>query len=258
VSADRPDEKFAFGVVGRVLGVSVEEYDTGKRRAAVDGLLHYPDGRIAALEVSSLGPPEEARTMNLLNKSRYKRIVEGLSSCWIMSIPHDFHPARFQQIDEVLRHCENLGLRDLKRAAGTNELVDEILDLRVSGIATPEPTTNGAVVWLVPAIIGGFTGTGSQGLPDQVNTALLDDKMQSKLKKLAESGHEERHLFLSIRSQAFSFAVYENLCFGGPLPSESPQLPDGLSELWLASGVKAGGVVRAIAGREWRREHPFD
>lgn len=72
------------------------------------------------------------------------------------------------------------------------------------------------------------------------------------------SGHEEQHLFLSVHPTAFSFAVYGNLAHGGPLPSEPPQLPVGLSELWLASGWKDGGVVRAIAGREWRREHPFD
>ncbi|MEV6243062.1 hypothetical protein [Lentzea sp. NPDC051838] len=258
MSADRPDEKFAFAVVSRVLGVLVEEHDTGKLQAAVDGLLHYADGHIAALEISSLGPPEEARTMNLLNKSRHKRYVEGITSDWIISLPWNFHPAKFPQIDNALRHCEKIGARRLSRADGTNYAVDELLDLGVSGTATAESATGAAVVWLVTASIGGFTGTGSQELPRQVNDALLESKMQTKLKKLGASGYKEQHLFLNIRSQAFSFPVYENLCFGGPLPSEPPQLPDGLTELWLASGIKDGGVVRAIAGQEWRREHPFD
>ncbi|WP_338595502.1 hypothetical protein [Saccharopolyspora sp. SCSIO 74807] len=91
-----------------------------------------------------------------------------------------------------------------------------------------------------------------------LTNALQDETMQSKLEKLAASGYEERHLFLSVRPHAFSFAVYNNLAFGGPLPDESPRLPAGLDQLWLVTRWKDGGVIRAIANREWRRDYPFD
>ena len=259
MSAVRPDETFARAVVGHVLGVSVEEYDINGRQAAVDALLHYPDGRpTAALEVSSLGPSDEARIMNVLDKTRYKRVVAGLSSCWVVEVPRDFNPGKFRLLDDALRHCEDRGLTDLGQARGGSEAVDELLGLRVRGVAKDDPGANGPIVWVLNEVIGGFVGDGSLELPDLVNTALREEKMQGKLDKLAASGYEERHLFLYIRPLAFSYAAYDNLSFGGPLPCGLPRLPDGLSQLWIASGLKKGGVVRAIAGREWRREHPFD
>lgn len=259
MSAYRPDEAFARDVVGRVLGVSVEEYDIDGRQGAVDARLHYPDGRpTAALEVSSLGPSDEARIMNVLDKQGYKRTVAGLSGTWIVRVPRDFHPGKLRLLDDALRHCEDCGLTDLRQARGGSAAVDALLDLGVGGAATEEPSANGPIVWVSNDMIGGFVGDGGLDLPDLVNTALREEKMQSKLDKLAASGCEERHLFLYVRPLAFSYAAYDNLSFGGPLPSGPPQLPDGLSQLWLASGLKKGGVVRAIAGHEWRREHPFD
>ncbi|MET9634619.1 hypothetical protein ABZX92_44965 [Lentzea sp. NPDC006480] len=258
MSADRPDEAFALAVVGRVLGVNVEEYDVDGRQAAVDALLHYPDGRIAALEVSSLGPVDEARIMNVLDKQGHKRTIKGLSSCWMTQVPRDFHPGKFRLLEGALLHCDDRGITDLKDAVETSAAAAELVDLGVRGVATMEQVKDAPIVWVIPAPIGGFTGTGGLDLADVVTAALLDEKMTGKIEKLAASGHDERHLFLSVRPLAFSFAVYDNLCFGGPLPTEPPKLPGGLSELWLASGFKEGGVVRAIAGHAWRREHPFD
>ena len=72
-------EQSAFEVVRQVLGVSVEEYDIGPRQRAVDALLHYPHGGTAALEVSSIGPADEARITNVLDGGT-RRAVDGLSS----------------------------------------------------------------------------------------------------------------------------------------------------------------------------------
>ncbi len=61
-----------------------------------------------------------------------------------------------------------------------------------------------------------------------------------------------------MRPSAFSWPVYEGLALGGPLPTEAPLLPDGVSQLWLLSGLQAGGVVRGISARGWYRDHPVD
>jgi hypothetical protein len=39
------------------------------------------------------------------------------------------------------------------------------------------------------------------------------------------------------------------------LPTEAPLLPGGLSQVWLLTGLQAGGVVRGISGRGWHRDH---
>jgi hypothetical protein len=258
MSTERPDEQFARAVVGRVLGVSVEEYDTGGRQNAIDARLHYPDGHIAALEVSSLGPQEEARITNILASGAQRRTVPGLTRSWMVQVPRTFHPSKLHTIDQALLRCEQLGVTDLQHAAATDELAEELDDAGVRITASPDREPGSPTAWVLTAPLGGFTEKGSAALPAELDAALTSDRMQSKLTKLAASGYEERHLFLQVRPLAFSFAVYDNLAFGGPLPTEPPRLPEGLSQVWLASGWKEGGVVRAIARQGWCREHPFD
>jgi hypothetical protein len=80
---------------------------------------------------------------------------------------------------------------------------------------------------------------GERLLPDELTTHLTSATLQPKLTKL---GHIDRHLFLWVRMSAFTYAVTDDLYFGGPLPSESPDLPGGLSQPWLAGGFSAGGI----------------
>lgn len=112
------------------------------------------------------------------------------------------------------------------------------------------------VYFVLPAF-GGFTGRGMASLADELAEVLRTPKMQLKLDKLAATGLRERHLALVVRPSAFSFPVYDGLSFGGPLPGERPWLPDGLSQVWLITGIQAGGVVRGISGSGWYRDHPY-
>lgn len=107
---------------------------------------------------------------------------------------------------------------------------------------------------MLPAM-GGFSGRGLASLSEELAQTLRTPKIQSRISKLAESGSEERHLVLIVRPSAFSWPVYEGLAFGDPLPTEAPLLPGGLSQVWLLTGLQAGGVVRGISGRGWHRDH---
>ncbi len=103
--------------------------------------------------------------------------------------------------------------------------------------------------------MGGFSSRGLATLPDELTETLRTPKMQSKISKLAASGLDERHLFLIVRPSTFSWPVFEGLAFGGPFPTGVPMLPDGLSQVWLLTGLQTGGVVRGISGRGWYRDH---
>jgi hypothetical protein len=102
------------------------------------------------------------------------------------------------------------------------------------------------VAWVTPAAIGGFIEAGASNLTAEILAALDTDTMCGKLDKLNRSGYDERHLFLHVRPSALSFPIFEVLVFGGDLPTDTPTLPAGLSQLWLTSGFKRGGIVRAI------------
>jgi hypothetical protein len=259
VSHERPEERFAFAVVARVLAATVEPYDIRGRQGAIDAILHYRDGRTAALEVSSIGPEDEAGILNYLGARGHCRSIAGVTRRWLIQVPRDFHPADMRKIDKVLPRCEASQAESLSELAGEGEEIDDLLSqgvraTRAAGMADPA----GSRIYFVLPPMGGFSGSGMASLPDELAEALRTPKMQSKIRKLAVAGVKERHLFLVARPSAFSWPVYDGLAFGGPLPTGVPRLPDDLSQVWLVSGIQAGGVVRGISGRGWCRDHPYD
>jgi len=259
VSQERPEERFAFAVVRSVLPVTVEPYDRWGRQRGVDAILHHLDGRTAALEVSSIGPDDEAAIVNYLGNRGHCKSIAGLTRRWLVQIPRDFHPADMRKIDLVLPWCEARGAEHLGELAGDRPEVDDLLRQgvlanAVSNAAGRMDSAGSRVYFVLPAM-GGFSGPGLALLSEELAPILRTRQIQSKISKLAEAGLEERHLFLIVRPSAFSWPVYEGLAFGGPLPTEAPLLPDGLSQVWLLTGLQAGGVVRGISGRGWYRDH---
>src|SRR3984957_14123297 len=119
VSQEHPDEQFAFAVVGSVLAVTVEAYDICGRQGAVDAILHYPDGRTAALEVSSIEPEDEPGLTKYLGRKGHCKNIAGVARKWLVEVPRDFHPADLRKIDKVLLRCEASGAKHLSERAGT-------------------------------------------------------------------------------------------------------------------------------------------
>lgn len=262
MNQERLEERSAFAVVGGVLSATIEPYDIGGRQGAVDAILHYLDGRTAALEVSSIGPDDEATIINYLGNRGHCKSIAGVNRRWLIQVPRDFHPADMRKIDMVLPWCEASGVEHLSELAGEGHEVDDLLrqGVRANTVTTAVGRADPArsrVYFVLPAM-GGFSGRGMASLPDELDETLRTPKIQSKIRKLAATGLKERHLLLIVRPSAFSWPVYEGLAFGGPLPTEAPLLRNDLSQVWLLSGLQAGGVVRGISGRGWYRDHPDD
>ncbi|MFI7120709.1 hypothetical protein [Amycolatopsis sp. NPDC049868] len=208
-----------------MLGVRVQEYDIGKQQRAVDALLHYADGRIAALEVSSIGPEDEARISNVLARRREnRRAVEGLTRSWIASVPSSFHRQNLRVLDEVILRSDQQGISDLRSAGGQAE---KLVRQNVTAFATTDAAAEPPVIWVVQNGLWGFIDRGAGTLPAELDEILAEGKMQKKLAKLAATGLAERHLFLLVRPSAMSFPVYDALSMNRPLPEEEPTLPGG-------------------------------
>jgi hypothetical protein len=261
MSPVRPEERFAFAVVARVLATVVEPYDIRGRQGAVDAFLHHSDGRIGALEVSSIGPEDEARIIHYLDNRSHWKDIPGLTRKWLVEVPRSFHPADMPKTEKALLRCEKHAAEHLKQLGGIDRDVDYLLDRgvranSVTGVTGEIKRTRGRAYFLLPWI-GGFSSRGLESLPIELSEVLRTTKMQSKIDKLTATGRDERHLFLIVRPSAFSFPIYDGLAFGGPLPVEVPVLPDGLSQVWLLTGLQAGGVVRCTSGDGWSRDDPY-
>jgi hypothetical protein len=237
-----------------VLGIRVEPYDRDGRQRAVDAILHYADGRKAALEVSATGPDREAPIQHYLGKRGRSRTIAGVSGTWVVQLPRTFHPADMRKVEERLRRCEERKVMHLGELAADG---DDHGQLTHQGVRADLIEATGARVHFVLLPTAGPVGPGPVGLPRELDAVLSTDRIQSKVEKLAASGLAERHLFLVVLPGTFRHPVFDTLAFSGPLPEAAPRLPSGLSQVWLLTGVRAGGVVRAISGEGWRRDDPY-
>jgi hypothetical protein len=254
VATDSYQERLSFAVAGAVLGIRVEPYDRHGRQRAVDAILHCADGRKAALEVSATGPDGEAPIQHYLGKRGRSRTIAGVSGTWVVQLPRTFHPADMRKVEERLRRCEERKAMHLGELAADG---DDNGQLTRQGVRADLIEATGARVHFVLLPTAGPVGPGPVGLPRELDAVLSTDRIQSKVEKLAASGLAERHLFLVVLPGTFRHPVFDNLAFSGPLPEAAPRLPGGLSQVWLLTGVRAGGVVRAISGERWRRDDPY-
>jgi hypothetical protein len=248
-------ERLAFAVAGTVLGTGVEPYDQRGRQRAVDALLHYPGGRRAALEVTAVGPEAQAPIQHFLGERGHSRTIPGVTGTWLVQLPRTFHPSDMPKVGEGLRRCEERGagrLAELAAAGADRE------QLARRGVRAERVRAAGARVHFALSPTAGPSFPARRGLPAELDAILATPRIESKTAKLAASGLAERHLFLLVLPGAFTHPVFDALAFGGPPPDSLPRLPGGLSQVWLLTGVRAGGVVRAVRGVGWRRDDPYD
>jgi hypothetical protein len=261
VTEMRSEERLAFALARRVLAATVDPYDVDGRQRAVDAMVYYQDGRTAALEVSSIGAEGEAGILQYLGSRGHCKNVPGLKHRWLVEVPRNFHPAEMRKVETALRWCEERGLEHLNALYGVDRDMDALITqgVRANIVArSGSGDSHESRVYFVLQAMGGCPGRGMASLADELADVLRTPTMQSKLEKLAATGMHERHLVLIVRPSAFSFPVYDGLAFGGPLPGARPHLPEGLSQVWLITGIRAGGVVRGITGGGWYRDHPYD
>ncbi len=254
-TTDSYHEKLAFAVTGAVLGATVEPYDRDGRQRAVDAILHYADGRKAALEVSATGPDSEVPIQHYLGQRGHSRTIAGVAGTWVVQLPRTFHPADMRKVEKGLRRCEE---REVMHLSELDAADADLGQLTRQGVRADLIEATGSRVHFVLPPTAEPAGPGRGWLPDEMDAVLTTERLQSKLEKLAASGLAERHLFLIVLPGTFRQPVFDALAFSGRLPAAAPHLPGGLSQVWLLTGVRAGGVIRAVSGEGWRRDDPYD
>jgi hypothetical protein len=254
-----PEEALAFAVLGRVLGVTIDHYDRAGRQNAIDGVMTYPDGQTAALEVSSLGDEEEARITNVLRRKHHRLEIPGLLNAWYVSVPTSFSPRDLPNIGTALLECEAAGWTSLRDAGHAPGAASRLSAEGVSAFVMPLAGTGAVmpVAYTYADMPGGRTTNGMANLPTELAEVLDTALIKSRTAKLANHGISEQHLFLYIRPSAFTFEVYDALMWGGELPTTHIALPSTLSSVWLCTGWAAGGTVQATANG-WYRHQPLD
>lgn len=241
VFKDKPEEA-AYNLVPLFLdgGVTAESNDHSGRQGVVDFLLHYPDGRQAAMEVTSAAGDGMRQLYALLD--RYETLPNPGVWTWSATIGHPRDlPELLERCSRVIEYCEGNRIAWPKHAyehRGNPDikwLITSTADLHGS----PDlPKWDSATKRERPLFLtqGGSGGTVNESLSrfaETVDEVMAQDHVQKRILKLVRSGYDEQHLFLVIDDTALPFDVFYGLTRGTVTPPKAPTLPGAVTHLWL-------------------------
>lgn len=242
-----PDETVAALLVEGATGARATAHDVDGRQGAYDVALSYPDGRRAALEVTTNARPGIRPGGVLLRRSRTMWPNPGRRGWGIaLGAPGDI-PRLRAVYARAITTCEALGAADPASLPdgvldGDSELRWLATESASALVATPGGAPGRAVrptpvtVTLRPP--GGHLDGHLESLPDAVSDLLLVPHVSRRVAKVAAAtGVGERHLFVGIGEGGLPDAVYRGLSAPvGTLPRADPEIEESrLSHLWLTT-----------------------
>jgi hypothetical protein len=223
------------------LGVPVCRFDDGSADGMVDGIVHYPDRRTAALEVVTDHDRKLTEQGAVLHDLKNRIEVSGLRQSWMVILSGK---ANINKVKQALR----------KSLPTWQDNLPPRSELEKLGIMSAEPITTSNVsgrVWLTEGW-GRVSPHRAQSVDEWVPKVLRDHR-DIATKLAAHPDIAERHVFIWTTPSS-GMAVQAQLEPGddNPLPVMAPTLPAGVTHVWVA-GHWCRGVLAWFPGRGWWR-----
>jgi hypothetical protein len=259
------EERVAFEVVRRVLGVEVEHYDRDGRQGVVDGLIHLALGRLGALEITTHSGPGERELLARLAQDGNTWPNPG-RWWWRITVDRPEHINKVKlAYGQAILLCEahsvtdpeDLPWRTLKYAPAVRWLLEAEIGMRGHPDVPSRTDDVERGVMVTPSATGGAVDEQLESM-NEVLAALYEvPSVARRIEKLRSTlGVDQRHLFLILSLDAVPFGTSYGLSFGSLLPTSPPPMPDGLSHLWLATGY--GRRVLLWDSVRWSQHYPYD
>jgi len=251
-------EEVAGQIVARQLGGQEQARDVGGAPPSThDFDIKLPDGRLIALEVTSAADGAIEALRNLAFGREWK--APSLGHHWWLGVPNDGSVKVKALMTQVVPHLEVLEQHDIEQVGGGGRSdrrppggVDEDVATAARGVfklgadrATRLDAPKSGETALVMVSLHGGAGSNFDLLND-----LVGGCSEAKAKKLAAATGDERHLFIWMRP---SVADAELAMATLPPPESTPELPDGINVVWVATGPARQD---ALFGLLWRLEPP--
>lgn len=235
-------ERYARAILQGVVGVDVIWHDRQQSNGLCDAKILYEDRTAYVETVIDVDAREIAMWRRLKNGgSRLPSPVAGISWLAWMRLG--------ARVDRIVERLPPLLVELVAEGVCFDEPVEtEALQrigvVRVSGWWTSDGAPD--VVALAPDAFYDLYGSGEK-FSDWVDGCL--DQLGRKIDKLNRTGADERHLFVWTADIGHAGEFLQNL---DEMPPRAPQVPDGLTHLWLASTISHRGALRWDAGDGWQ------
>lgn len=232
-------EVLAKAVIEHVIAGSKMKFHLEQAHGNYDFDLLYPDGRLAAVEVTAAKDERIERTVAAILNKRKGGSFAPRHHCrndWIV------HPTLGARISSIRRHIDSYlaeveaegkncfsAYRDLPESPAVRRLVED-LQIEVGNVFK----------WKTPGIGISLPGQGTVSNPREVDRAVLQEaQKQDNRRKLWETGYPERHLFVCIDFRFYApwYAINKGKPSGLPM-----LLPKEVDIVWAAASTRSSGL----------------
>jgi len=249
-------EVLAKAVIEQVIPSSTMEFQREQAHGNYDFDLLYPDGRLAAVEVTAAKDERiEGTVAAILDKRRGGSFVPRYNcrNDWIV------HPTLEARINSIRRHIDSylaeveaegkncfFAYRDLHESPAVRRLSE---DLRIEA--------GNVTKWKTPGIGISLPGQGTVLDPREVDLAVLREaEKQDNRRKLQEVEYPEKHLFVCIDSRFYGpwYAINE-----GKPSGLTMHLHKEIDIVWAVAGTRSSAlyaVWRAERDQPWNVLEP--
>lgn len=241
--------------------MSVEQHDDGSKPSMYDIKITYPDSSTGAVEVTAAADAQQLELWRVVGGGGRQWIEPDLTGGWVVRIlPSTRGKNLLRQLPGFARDPEHLGVRVLRGDGSSSDR----LAARAGQFGVVElqqgPTAHPGSIYVMPPDkpleeTGGFSPVTGDPLARWLGEWIAESSRRDNVRKLADSGARERHLFVLLPGfNRAPFAVNDLLMApGAPLPTISPNLPTAVTHIWTMSLWDSGDGFRWSPDHGWTR-----
>ena len=250
-SAPTRQERFAAAVIQRIGGWDCT-YGDADSGGAIDWWLQRDGCRVGGVEVTVVGDPKLLEAMSIVGDVHWD--LPEAKWRWMLS-----YSGRMQvrsarsHLRDLIVLCEAEGVTRPEDLGWDHRDETCVRWYRGSGCSLHgfRGATSGGVVDVLPKGGGGFMLEDPTCLTDWIEQE-LDCGLARKVRRFDEIQGPERHLFVIVHDSGMPMSHFHHLAFSEGLPTREPDLPMGLSGLWLLPNW-GSSVLWWHRGRGWMR-----
>jgi hypothetical protein len=258
----RPEEIWAKACIEQALpGARVCQHDDGSESSMYDLTLTYPNGSIGAVEITRAADKKYIELSRALDKRTRRWQEPSLTGTWwVRVLPSANARDLRQQLPDILRGLESDGVTEVRgNSLSLNTLTATLGKLGIIAVTRQAVADHEGRIFVVGEVelsrMGGFTPAAGDPLVHWLGEWLAEPARSDNIQKLAAAHADERHLFIFVANFAPPAKVTLLLTEDNPpLPTISPELPAGITHVWVMSmWVDWGNGLRWSPDRGWER-----
>ena len=214
-----------------------------------DLAIKFTDRPEGAVEVTSATDADATELWELINRRGGARwAVDGITGAWTATLEPQARDSKIQnELPALLRRLEAAGIHQLPREPwwADDPLNDKVAELGIKHLFHGPSSFPGSVYRIVHQNIdktAGYVADTGDALAVWLADWLTQPGQRDNLVKLANSGADERHIFVVFPSYADAPFTAADLLMrqDAPLPVAAPALPAEITHVWAASVWGAG------------------